>query len=139
MDPTPTSARLRLLRAVHLRCPHCGGGPIFRRWLLMPPACPSCKLKLDRGEDDYFLGGYLVNFVGAEIAIVVLGFAAILLTWPDVPWGWIGWGLGALMILFPVITYPFSKLLWLAMDVGFRPVTPGDFEAPRLSHPTPPG
>ena len=29
---------------------------------------------MDRGEEDYFIGGYLLNFVGAELVIVVGAF-----------------------------------------------------------------
>jgi hypothetical protein len=31
------------------------------------------------------------------------------------------------MILAPLILFPFSKLLWLAFDLVFRPPTPEDF------------
>lgn len=92
----------------------------------MRPACPSCQLLLDRGERDYFIGAYLLNFIGAEVAIVLLAGAVMLATWPDVPWAAIKWGLVALMIPFPVLTYPFSKTLWLAIDLTFRPLTLSD-------------
>jgi hypothetical protein len=32
------------------------------------------------------------------------------------------------MIPFPVFTYPWSKTLWLAIDLHFRPATLADFE-----------
>ena len=88
--------------------------------------CPGCQLILDRGEEDYFLGGYTVNFVVAELLIVLGGALSIVLTWPDVPWSLITWALIVLMVLAPVIFYPFAKTLWLAIDLIFRPVTPGD-------------
>ena len=92
----------------------------------MRKSCPCCQLVLDRGEDDYFLGGYTINFVTAELLAVVGGGVGILLTWPDVPWSWITWILILLMILFPILFYPFSKTLWLAVDLIIRPLTPGD-------------
>lgn len=94
----------------------------------MRDACPRCHLKLDRGEHDYFLGGYVVNFVAAELLIVLGALVAVLLTWPDVPWTAIQWGLVLLMLLAPVLFYPFAKTLWLAMDLMFRPVTLADLE-----------
>lgn len=112
-----------LWRAARLRCPNCGGGPLFRRWLIMREACPSCHLILDRGEPDYFLGGYVINFVTAELLIVLGGMVAVVLTWPDVPWSAIKWGLMALMIPAPVVFYPFAKTLWLGTDLLFRPPT----------------
>lgn len=82
---------------------------------------------MDRGESDYFIGGYLVNFVGAELVIVAGAFTAIVVTWPDVPWTALTWGMASAMVPFPILTYPFAKTLWLAVDLGFRPPTPADF------------
>ena len=94
----------------------------------MTPACAACGLKLDRGENDYFIGALLVNFVTAELSIVFGGFVVVLLTWPDVPWVALKWGLIALMIPMPIVFYPFAKTLWLAIDLTFRPLTPNDLD-----------
>jgi uncharacterized protein (DUF983 family) len=132
--PTPTGLptgaprpRTYLLRALARRCPNCGSGGLFRRWVQMRPACPRCALLLDRGERDYFIGAYTLNFIAAEVAIVLLAGLLIVLTWPDVPWDTVRWGLAGLMVPFPVVTYPFSKTVWLAVDLLFRPLTRGDF------------
>jgi hypothetical protein len=93
----------------------------------MKQACPGCALLLDRGERDYFIGAYTLNFIAAEITIVLVAGAVLLATWPAVPWRAVQWGLVALMILFPAFTYPFSKTVWLALDLSFRPLTRGDF------------
>ena len=92
----------------------------------MRKICPDCLLTLDRGEADYFLGGYTINFVVAELLIVLGGAASIFITWPDVPWRLITWTLVVLMVLAPVFFYPFAKTLWLALDLVFRPVTLAD-------------
>jgi len=115
-------------RALRLRCPNCGGGPLFSRWVFMSDTCPRCHLFLDRREPDYFLGGYVVNFVAAEFMIAGGALAAILLTWPAVPWTTIKWSLIGFMIPFPVFTYPWSKTLWLGIDLFLRPPTYADFE-----------
>ncbi|MEX2529240.1 MAG: DUF983 domain-containing protein [Gemmatimonadota bacterium] len=131
--PVPAELRFRRLarhlgRALLLRCPNCGGGPLFRRWVLMRDMCPRCHLKLDRGESDYFIGSYTVNFVVAELLICAGALAGILLTWPDVPWTALKWGLMATIAPVPVLFYPFAKTLWLALDLTFRPVTLNDIE-----------
>jgi hypothetical protein len=59
-------------RAIRLRCPNCGGGPIF---------------------------------------------------WPSPPWTLLQYGGIALMVLAPFVFYPFSKTLFLAFDLLFRPPT----------------
>ncbi len=92
----------------------------------MRERCPRCHLILDRGETDYFLGGYTVNFIVAELVVVLGGAASIVLTWPDVPWTLITWTLVVLMVLAPILFYPFAKNLWLALDLIFRPVTLAD-------------
>jgi hypothetical protein len=56
--------------------------------------------------------------------------AVVLLTWPHPPWNSIFWGGIVLMILLPILFFPFSKTLWLAFDLIFRPSVPGDTESP---------
>lgn len=114
-------------RALRLRCPNCGQRRIFRRWVRMLESCPRCQLLFERGERDYFIGSYTVNFVGAELMIVTAGFVVLLATWPDVPWNALKWGLLAFMVPFPFFTYPFAKTIWLAIDLLFRPPTLADF------------
>ena len=67
-------------RALLLRCPACGGGPVFLRWLRMAPACATCGLRFGRGEPGYWLGAYFLNLVAAETvfaALFGLGFGAM--------------------------------------------------------------
>jgi len=94
----------------------------------MRASCRRCHLKLDRGEADYFIGSFTVNFVTAELVICAVALAAILLTWPDVPWEGLKWGLMATIIPVPILFYPFAKTIWLAIDLTFRPATPADLE-----------
>jgi hypothetical protein len=94
----------------------------------MRATCPSCQLRLDRGEGDYFLGGYTLNFLASELLIVLGAAAGIALSWPDVPWRLLTWSLVGLLLVAPVIFYPFAKTLWLATDLIFRPLTLGDLD-----------
>lgn len=94
----------------------------------MCDTCPRCHLKLDRGEADYFIGSYTINFVAAELLICAVGLAAIVATWPEVPWNALKWGLMATMVPVPVFFYPFAKTIWLGIDLTFRPVTVRDLE-----------
>lgn len=117
-------------RALTLRCPHCGAPGVLASWFKLARACPRCRLRLERGESDYFLGGMMFNIVLAEGVFVILLIATLVLTWPRVPWTLLEYGAPAAMILAPVILYPFSKLVWLAFDLMLRPVVPGDLETP---------
>jgi uncharacterized protein (DUF983 family) len=111
---------LLLARALRLRCPACGGGPIFGGWFQSRPACPRCGLRLER-EEGYFLGAMLVNALVAE-GIFVVGFVATLvLTWPNPPWTLLTVGSAAAVVLFPLLLYPFSRTVWLALDLLVHP------------------
>ena len=120
---------LRLFgRALRLRCPNCGRGPVLRHWLKMRDRCGHCGLRIERGERDYFIGSMLFNLVLGEFLVVIVLFAFLLARWPDVPWDFLEVGVPVLAILFPVLLFPFSKLTWLAFDLMLRPVTPAEME-----------
>ena len=110
-------------RAARLRCPHCGGGRLLESWFRLRPRCPTCGLRLDRGEEDFFLGAMMFNLVLSE-GLLALGLVGLLVaTWPDVPWTFLQFGFVALMVLAPFFFFPFSKTIWLASDILMRPVT----------------
>jgi uncharacterized protein (DUF983 family) len=119
-------ALLLFWRAARLRCPNCGGGPIFRSWFRMRPYCPACGLPLERGDQGYQVGSYMFNIVAAELIFVLVFLAVVLVTWPSPPWQLLQYGGMILMILAPVLFFPFSKTLFLAFDLLFRPATPDE-------------
>jgi uncharacterized protein (DUF983 family) len=96
----------------------------------MRERCPACGFRLDRGEEGYFLGSLLFNLIAAEGVFVIGLLLVIVWTWPNPPWTTMRWGGIALMILLPVLFLPFSRTLWLAFDLLFRPSIPGDFDRP---------
>ena len=111
------------LRALALRCPRCGSGGIFRHWFALAPACPRCGLALDRGEGDHWVGAFAFNLIFAELLGIGTAVAWIASTWPAVPWDAVQIGVPALMIAFPLALFPFSRTLWLAWDLVFRPAS----------------
>ena len=117
-------------RALTLRCPNCGARGIVASWFTLAPACPRCRLRPERGESDYFLGGMMFNIVLAEGVFVTALIITLLVTWPRVPWSLLQYGAPAAMVLAPILLYPFSRLVWLAFDLMLRPVVPNDVAAP---------
>jgi len=117
-------------RALLLRCPRCGGRGIRRSWFKFKHACPTCDLAFERGEsEDYWLGAYMFNLVAAELVSVGIAALVIVSVWPAVPWNLV-WALAVVLaIAMPVIFFPFSRDLWLAFDLIFRPTDPD-----RVSH-----
>lgn len=118
----------RLLgRALLLRCPNCGGGGLFGGFFQMKPRCPTCGMLLERGESDYFLGGYTLNLIAVEVLLAFGFLVAVIVTWPNPPWDGLMWGGVILSVLGAVFCYPFAKTTWLAVDLVFRPPHREDF------------
>lgn len=119
--PSSNPARFALLagRALTRRCPYCGGGNIFAGWLSLEPQCPTCGTSFER-EDGYFLGAYALNLLFAEF--VGLGTAVYLLFWTGLRALHLGWQMviaGALALALPILFFPFSRTVWMALDLLF--------------------
>ena len=113
---------LRLIwRALTLRCPHCGKGPVRETWFRMRPECGACGRPLERGESDYWIGALLFNLILAELIFAIAFVGTLVAMWPRVPWTGIQWAAPIGMALTPLLTFPVSKLLWLAFDLSIRP------------------
>ena len=105
-------------RGMTKRCPRCGSGHLFRRYFSLKDDCPRCGLHFER-EEGYWVGALAVN-IAIVMAIFVLAFVVILvLTVPDVPVGPSLAILVPVMVFGPILFYPFSKTLWMAIDYGF--------------------
>jgi uncharacterized protein (DUF983 family) len=89
------SLLLTLLRGARRRCPNCGEGCLFERWLTVRSLCPKCATVLleDQGDPWAFVVLFDRVFVLALIGIVYFQFG------PPTTWG-----LGA---LFAAITAVF--------------------------------
>jgi uncharacterized protein (DUF983 family) len=124
--PSSTVAT-KFRRALLLRCPRCGGRGIMRGWLHMRDACPTCGLMLERGESsDFWIGAYVFNLAAGEVVAFGIPILWVILTWPNPPWTAIEIVAVILAIGLPFLFFPFSRTLWLAWDLSFRPFEPGD-------------
>jgi uncharacterized protein (DUF983 family) len=109
-------------RALILHCPNCGGGGLLKTWFKLKPRCGKCGIRLDRGEsDDYFLGGMFFNIVLAELFFAIVLLIVVIVMWPNVPWAGVEYSLVIAMVLAPIVLYPVSRLMWLALDLLLRP------------------
>lgn len=120
-------------RALLLRCPNCGGGPIFEGWLRMRTRCPKCRLPMERGEHGYQVGSYMFAIIAAELIFAAIFLGVLLFTWPDPPWDLLLYGGMALMLVVPFLFFPFSKTLFLAFDLTFRPARPEELGPERTA------
>lgn len=121
--PAAGAAHRRALlgRALARRCPYCGGGGIFKGWFALKDACPTCGVSFDR-EEGYFLGAYAVNLIVAETIALVVALALLFgtglrradLLWQEA----IAIGLA---VALPLLFFPFSRTLWIALDLMLDP------------------
>jgi uncharacterized protein (DUF983 family) len=107
-----------LRRGFTRRCARCGSGKLFRNWFQMVDDCPRCGLHFER-EAGYWSGALAINIalVGGLFTIVFVLILA--LTIPDIP---VGLTLGIcipIAVLGPIVAYPFSKTIWVAVDRAF--------------------
>jgi uncharacterized protein (DUF983 family) len=87
----------------------------------MRSQCEVCGLEFERGEEGYQVGSYMFNIVAAELVFAALFLGIVMLTWPSPPWALLQYGGAALMVIAPFVFFPFSKTLFLAFDLIFRP------------------
>ncbi|HEU5218901.1 MAG TPA: hypothetical protein VFU23_09590 [Gemmatimonadales bacterium] len=127
--PLP-GARTLFARALRLRCPICAGHPVLLSWFTVAPSCPGCGFHLDRDEPGYWIGSYTVNLFLTEGAFAVVFVGGMFVTWPGVPWTALGILCAAVAVLTPIVIFPWTKLLYLAIDLVFRPVDPDDLTSP---------
>ncbi|MFI5364740.1 MAG: DUF983 domain-containing protein [Candidatus Binatia bacterium] len=116
-------SRLRkaLWQALHLRCPRCGRGALFRGPFSMHERCTVCDLVFER-EPGYFVGAIYINY-GATAVVAVAGFllldalTTLSATAQIALWSVFG-------VAFPLFFYRYSKSLWLAIDHLLNPEEP---------------
>lgn len=127
----PSARRLSVLlgRALLLRCPNCGSGPVLARALVrLRERCPSCNLRYMRSDDNYFDGAMFCSIMIMEGLFGVGLAASIILMWPNVPWDAITYIATGGMIILGLAMQPLGKVAWLFLDVMFRPIVPGECE-----------
>lgn len=112
---------LRLARALRLRCPRCGDAEAMAHWFRVRERCAACDLDLDRNESGYQVGSYLVAMIVIELLFVGLLVAILAATWPSPPWDALSIGGPLLMLLGPLVLFPFTKTVYLAFDLTLRP------------------
>jgi uncharacterized protein (DUF983 family) len=102
-------------RGLTRRCARCGSGGLFQHWTKMKPDCPRCGLHFER-EPGYFAGALAINVICTG-GLLLLAFAIVLaFTLPDVNVVVTLAVLAPIALLGPIVWYPFSKTLWVAVD-----------------------
>ncbi len=66
------NVRSAMLRGLRGRCPHCGTGRLFYRYLKVSPVCEACGIDLDRYPSDDGPAYFTILLVGHLIIIPIL-------------------------------------------------------------------
>ncbi|HEX4822474.1 MAG TPA: DUF983 domain-containing protein [Acidimicrobiales bacterium] len=98
---------------------------MFVRWLKLRDRCPRCGLHFER-EEGFFTGVYLVNYSFVAVAIVIELFVFLIYVNANenatlLPAMAVG---AATALLLPLLTYPYAKTIWIAIDLATRPLDP---------------
>lgn len=96
----PPTIWAAILRGIRGRCPRCGGGSLFRKWLKPRDACPACALDLTPQQTDDF-PAYISIFVTGHLMAPL-----IILLATDFELGTLGMGL---------IVIPLALVMMLGM------------------------
>lgn len=112
----------RLGLALLRRCPWCGDRQAwFRGWLGQAPRCHGCGLRRTRSTEGHELGSLTVNLVLNVGLVLVVMAVAIVVTVPEVPVVGLLVLLGVVGVSAPVLLFPLSQTIWMAIDLTARP------------------
>lgn len=90
--------------------------------------CRSCGLRFER-EPGYWVGAVIINTAVIFGTFLVVFGGMILLTWPDVPWTAVLVTTLAANVVIPIVFYPMSKTVWLALELSWHPLEPEEIAA----------
>jgi uncharacterized protein (DUF983 family) len=113
-----------LSRAFRLRCPACGEGRLFRKWIQMHPHCQHCGFRFERGPG-YWLGSIYVNY-GLTALVVTAGYFALFFSELMTP-NQILILLTAFCVLFPLWFFRYARAIWVAVDLYLDPAQQTEF------------
>jgi uncharacterized protein (DUF983 family) len=113
-----SSSATMMMRGFTRRCARCGSGKLFRHYLSMVPDCPRCGLHFER-EPGYWAGALAINIISVGGLFAVTFLVAMILTIPDVPVPLMLAIFVPMMAIGPIVWYPFSKTIWVAVDRAF--------------------
>jgi uncharacterized protein (DUF983 family) len=116
-------------RALRLKCPVCGRGPIFRGWFAMNDTCAACGRRFNR-DPGYLLGSIYFNYGITASIIVVMYFAMFFGNILTDTQRLIA--LVAFAALFPTWFFRYARALWMAFDERWDP-WPNEEEARQMA------
>jgi uncharacterized protein (DUF983 family) len=123
------STAMLLRRGLRRRCPVCGQKRIFTRWVRMAERCPRCEFRFCR-EPGEWLGSWFLNICLAQVLLVVVLIVGVAVSYPRP--SVVGLAVAGVLVAvgFPVLFFPYSRTLWVAIDLAMRPLELDEGVAP---------
>jgi uncharacterized protein (DUF983 family) len=106
------------------RCARCGADEIFKSFWVLHDYCPNCGYRFER-EEGYWVGAIIINTAVTETLFLVVFLTMLFASLPDIQWLPL---LATALVLngvFPVVFFPHSKTIWVALNLYFNPATRG--------------
>jgi uncharacterized protein (DUF983 family) len=118
----PSTGKM-IRRSLLRQCPRCANrSSWFTSWFKQGERCIGCGIKRTRDTDGHELGSMTVASVVNIVLIMLAMGIAIALTAPDVPVLTLYIVLASAALVFPVLTWPVTHTLWMAIDLVARPM-----------------
>jgi uncharacterized protein (DUF983 family) len=118
----PSTGKM-IRRSLMRQCPRCANRSAwFTSWFKQGERCIGCGIKRTRDTDGHELGSMTVASVLNIVLIMAAIGIAIALTAPDVPVLTLYIVLASAALVFPVLTWPVTHTLWMAIDLVARPM-----------------
>jgi len=104
-------------RAAVLHCPLCGSRRTFiKRWVARHERCRTCGIRWNR-EQGFELGPVALNVLFTFAVLAAGMVVAFIATAPDFPVVALMVGFMGGAIVLPLLFFPFTNTLWLAVDL----------------------
>ncbi len=102
-----------VMHAIRLRCPRCGQGKLFAKFITMNKTCEHCQLDIAK-QGGYYLGSTYINYGFTTIismaSYMTLRFGYDIDSKTLVPY------FVVFLVAFPLLFFRHARALWLAMD-----------------------
>ncbi len=118
-----------MLRGAALKCPACGAGAMFRRYLKVTDACPHCGEELHHHRADDAPAYFTIVIVGHIVVSLVL---VVEMTYRPALWVhaalWLPLTVILTLVLLPVVKGALVGLQWALRMHGFDPESTEEIE-----------
>ena len=111
--PSPPLPRIlpTVMRGVRRRCPHCGRGPLFVRWITLHRKCAHCGLVFIRNHGDLWFFWIVTDRIPILIGIATIFFGFRINSWLD--------GLGFILVLAGPLIASMPQRQGAAVALGY--------------------